>query len=1281
MTTLILITDIGHPVGIPMDVNIHQQINEGRFSDGKGIFVNWKQQVENFFSAWTLESSRHGDKIHFRERSASETALHHEKGPFATKEGEGSFLPEDANLDSFERLEKSLRGGAEVVILSHDATAIATLEIMRNFRLVSDNDHKWALDGKGELRLMSILSGADASIADVVLTGGSADAGGAIAVATGGRLVLTRCEIVDNIASSMGGAIFAWDAILVLTRCVFARNRAIDGGALYLTESSAATSEQCDFDENVAQNEGGAVLVSRNSQFKQKGGTFRGNAARFSGGALAALSGSSVVASSGVDFCRNRAGGTGQDQRELWAFDEGRVAAHGGAIMATESAIELANVSLAANSASNDGGGVACFLSRLTTSNATIVGGSATIGGGLSLKQSNWKDIGESTVADNIGSGVWLASDSATLTSSSTRVLRNKPDDVQSTASSVADGLENEAFMFDSMIQLPPDALEEDYDRRRVLVEKGEEQLPDTAAPTTETPVPTYATESPTATEPIGNACIGDFVALLTEVSNALDATLMVCGSLSVTETLEIRSGTRVTLIGTQPEQEPCILDGGGRVQIARVHDACLTLSGLELRGGMSTSESGGALVVLEGGRLEARGCNFVGNRAQAAAGGVVWASGGAVVLERCRIASNSAMAGGAVALEERATLSLLRVDLLDNEAAGDGGALLATRRSRVALEECRFEGNTAGAHGGAIILDDSSLAANKCHIRSNSASQRGGSLAVRHGASVVLFSSGVTSNLAMNGSAVAALEGSSLYTVGAEIEENNGFGAIALWSSATWTAAAETVLAANWGGGALVSSAGSIYASSLRLRANHPFDCLARADAGAIIGTILTPDEEPAVLTGVGRIEFTTEPYSSFSMPGHSKLLGTLQGSEGIAPSPSPTQPGSPQLLSAISAAARVVNLDDLLTICSGVSGDYAATLIADISLTASLDVRSMAIALRSDDETRTIDGSGKTGLFTVSDGGSLELSRLRLARGSRHDGGAIIVLDGSTLRIFGCKIIDCTAVADGGAIFVSGHSRLDMKTTEVRGARSYERGGALFASTQAYVSIVASTIVDSVAAQEGGACYVEHSASLDLTNCTIRANSAQHGGALVVTQGASVAGARTIFASNAASGPASSGDWRSAVPPSAGAVLLAEAASARFARCHFLDNVADTGGAVFARDPGTMLITASSTFNANTARLGSAVYLDLAASWASLPSTVVDHRQRQHIALHVAFVALGRDVQLLATKLTFQTSDDLAHIWALDNSAECSVLTDSALRIVGPGADHLRHHGLTHA
>jgi len=153
------------------------------------------------------------------------------------------------------------------------------------------------------------------------------------------------------------------------------------------------------------------------------------------------------------------------------------------------------------------------------------------------------------------------------------------------------------------------------------------------------------------------------------------------------------------------------VLDAGGRASVARIatKDGLVRLAGFIIAGGDSP-EGGGGVAVLAG-AAELLECTFRYNKAPVNGGGGLWATGNSqVTVTRCRFEGNTGRQGGAILVDEVASLKLSDSTVIQN-AAVLGGGLKVREGATATIHGCTIADNKVvgdAAMGSALHLSGS---------------------------------------------------------------------------------------------------------------------------------------------------------------------------------------------------------------------------------------------------------------------------------------------------------------------------------------------------------------------------------------------------------------------------------------------------------------------------------------------------------------------------------------------------------------------------------------------
>ena len=324
--------------------------------------------------------------------------------------------------------------GEDVITLIGDIAVAGMLPPITSHISILGNGH--TLSGAKRDRLLHVASG-ELSIHDLTLTGGKRelDAGGAIRVERGARLIIHNCVIRDNMAKN-GGAIFSRGELdihntifsnnaattdggaidnaggaLDIKESKFIRNSARYGGAVHDSDGFIAIHKSV-FSRNTAESAGGgistyrgAVTISESAFGKNsasRGGSiesshaivvikasdFRGNSAG-TAGAMIFESGSANIRDSNIRGNRAQFEGGGilsrADQLNLFRLSvSDNEAGRGGGLYTDDGDVSIAASSFDQNNAASDGGAIWSEGADLEASNSTFYGNRAqNEGGGL----------------------------------------------------------------------------------------------------------------------------------------------------------------------------------------------------------------------------------------------------------------------------------------------------------------------------------------------------------------------------------------------------------------------------------------------------------------------------------------------------------------------------------------------------------------------------------------------------------------------------------------------------------------------------------------------------------------------------------------------------------------------------------------------------------------------------------------------------------------------------------------------------------------------------------
>ena len=203
-------------------------------------------------------------------------------------------------------------------------------------------------------------------------------------------------------------------------------------------------------------------------------------------------------------------------------------------------------------------------------------------------------------------------------------------------------------------------------------------------------------------------------------------------------------------------------IDDGGAV--LAYDNAIVTMLASTIQRSSTQGKGGG--VALVGAHAHFTSSYFVGCTSEA--GGAVWASGLArypnvpiqstVELLACEFMNNSAVTGGAVAVDTESLIVIQEVAFTHNLARGDGGAIALSAAARATVINSNFGWNFAAAVGGAVATLQASATIQSSRFYENIAVGLGGAALHMSVSTVDLFANIFHGNSAPSGGGGAVL-------------------------------------------------------------------------------------------------------------------------------------------------------------------------------------------------------------------------------------------------------------------------------------------------------------------------------------------------------------------------------------------------------------------------------------------------------------------------------------------------------------------------------------------
>ena len=272
---------------------------------------------------------------------------------------------------------------------------------------------------------------------------------------------------------------------------------------------------------------------------------------------------------------------------------------------------------------------------------------------------------------------------------------------------------------------------------------------------------------------------------------------------------------------------------------------------------------------------------------------------------------------------------------------------------------------------------------------------------------------------------------------------------------------------------------------------------------------------------------------------------------------------------------AIRAANSDSAVGDCPpGGSGRDRITLLQNIALSGTLPRITSTIDVVGDGN--SISGGGHR-IFTVSEGGELEVIQLRLINGSARDGGAIFN-DGGRFVSTSSHFIGNSASRHGGAIYSDEGSVLIWSESTFSNNSAEEDGGAIYSNDRDGSLTVQGSTFSGNTADDGGAIS-SYRSELSVEFSTFSRNTADRDGGAIVQRGEMELNGNEFRNNEARDG---------------GAVHWRDGSAAVLDNTFSGNRASDDGGAYF-QDYGGPGSVERNTFSNNTAEdKGGALYFD---------------------------------------------------------------------------------------
>ncbi|HAK58065.1 MAG TPA: hypothetical protein DCP06_03705, partial [Lachnospiraceae bacterium] len=150
-------------------------------------------------------------------------------------------------------------------------------------------------------------------------------------------------------------------------------------------------------------------------------------------------------------------------------------------------------------------------------------------------------------------------------------------------------------------------------------------------------------------------------------------------------------------------------------------------------------SDTNGAGIFVNGGRVRIRNCIFRRNESEDYGGAIYSDEGdGYIVIEDSQFLGNRANdnSGGGIYID-RGNLKIKNCTFDGNFAKEKGGGIFIEDDDGAVIRDCTFINNSANKHGGAFYADDDDIHFINCDIRNNKAGENGGGVYLDHDADI----------------------------------------------------------------------------------------------------------------------------------------------------------------------------------------------------------------------------------------------------------------------------------------------------------------------------------------------------------------------------------------------------------------------------------------------------------------------------------------------------------------------------------------------------------------
>ena len=527
---------------------------------------------------------------------------------------------------------------------------------------------------------------------------------GAVYVAVQSNLIVTNCVFENNSANDSGGAVDAkFNVRLDVQGTKFVGNKAsVDGGAIDSQQKVHLQITNCVFEENISEQLGGAINNEENSVLCVQETHFVGNRA---------LQGGSIGVGIGSHLHMKRC-----------TFKDDYAQDLGGSIVAGIDAVLEIDMSHFLNDTAFCGGAI------LVTSNSTLnvqetifVGNKALSDSGAIFVQSQTHlqithCVFEENIAERLG-GAIVGGNNVTVVVADTNFKSN------SAWQGGAIDVNMQAYL-----------------------------------------QATNCTFKYNYAEKLGGAFFGGL-----DLFCEINGSYFLKNSASQGGAINVQQDASVFITNSELEHN-FAGDVGGAILAA--FNATLILQEVSFTLNSASDEAGALFLLVS--ECDVVWCIFHNNTAKTAGGAVFMQSQSSLKIDNTDFTNNNSSSGGAIEIDENSTLEVNMCRYWKNVAKQSGGAIQLKGYSTVVIENCHFLSNHATSGGAVNLNSPKHVSLQGTLLLRNVASNRGGAVAISDGSFIIINNITCIGNQSPRGGCLQ-IEGVTLTLNNSEISDNFG--------------------------------------------------------------------------------------------------------------------------------------------------------------------------------------------------------------------------------------------------------------------------------------------------------------------------------------------------------------------------------------------------------------------------------------------------------------------------------------------------------------------------